>query len=348
MKSIRSRLRRARPAFAGIAAIIAALAVVLGLGAAPALAAGPLVAQFCQTSNGGYCLNNWNGSNQAVKMYQGGVGNEDFVAENVPGRCGGKVTSTCPFANKAFDSRYGGFPIVQLVYEPDGRCLGTQSTANSSAYLGGCNNTSSGTGGADGTIFVDHDGYLINLFWTNKGQFGDNAACMSGNASNGGSITLDLETSSGCPKWAIGASAVVSYAQAIENGDPEVGWHGGDVPYLWGGGHESSPGPSVTDANGGPGVGLDCSGFTRWVYDLAYGSDVLGSGSTINQDEEMTRVSSPAPGDLVFFGPSLSSSTHVGVYIGNGQMIDEPHTGTVVETDTVSSAFGNILGYFRL
>jgi hypothetical protein len=343
---ILQRLRRVR---AAAAILPVALGVTLGVFAAPASAASSLgTANFCQTSSGNLCLNDWNGSNQAVKMYQGGVGNEDFVAENVPGRCGGgKVTSNCPFANTAFDSRYAGFPIVQLVYVPGGKCVGTQSATNSSAYLGGCNSTSSGDGGADGTIFVDHDGYLINLFWTNKGQFGDNAACMSGGTSNGGSITLDLATSSGCPKWAVGLSSVVSFAQAIENGYPETGWRGGDVPYIWGGGHEGTPGPSVTDSNGAAGVGLDCSGFSRWVYDLAYGSDVLGSGSTVNQDEEMTRVSSPVPGDLVFFGPSLSSSVHVGVYIGNNQMIDEPAPGDVVRTDTISSAFGNILGYFE-
>ncbi|HEV3173374.1 MAG TPA: hypothetical protein VGZ32_23705 [Actinocrinis sp.] len=210
MKAIRYRLRRARPAFAGIAAIIGALAVVLGLGAAPALAAGgPLVAQFCQTSNGGYCLNDWNGSNQAVKMYQGGVGNETFVAQPVDGRCGGKVTSTCPFANTTFDARYAGFPIVQLVYLPNGKCVATDSSAN--PVLGTCNNTSSGNGGSNGTIFVDHGGYLINLYWSNQDQHGADASCMSGAASNGGTITLNLDTASGCPTWDFGLYEATNY-----------------------------------------------------------------------------------------------------------------------------------------
>lgn len=345
MSLIMRYLRRTR---AATAVVLMAAALSAGFAAAPANAASSLsTAHFCQTSSGDYCLNNWNGSGGVVKMYQSGVGNEDFVAETVPGRCGGKVTSSCPFSNSGFASRYAGFPIVQLVYQPDGRCVSTQSTTNANAYLGACNNPSSGSGGADGTIFVNHDGYLINVFWSNKDQHGSSASCMSGAASNGGAIDLNLATGSGCPRWAIGASAIVSYAQAIENGDPEVGWHGGGVPYIWGGGHEATPGPSVTDANGAPGVGLDCSGFSRWVYALAYGSDVLGPGSTVNQDEEMTRVGSPVPGNLVFFGPSLGSSVHVGIYIGNNQMIDEPAPGDVVRTDTISSAFGNILGYFE-
>jgi cell wall-associated NlpC family hydrolase len=40
-----------------------------------------------------------------------------------------------------------------------------------------------------------------------------------------------------------------------------------------------------------------------------------------------------APGDLVFFGSPIH---HVGIYIGGGQMVSAPHTGTVVK---VQSAF---------
>ena len=80
------------------------------------------------------------------------------------------------------------------------------------------------------------------------------------------------------------------------------------------------------------GIGLDCSGFSRWAYDLAYGRDVLGSGNTNSQIGEMTRVSSPVAGDLVFFGFSPTDTDHVGIYIGNGNMINAAETGTQVET----------------
>jgi hypothetical protein len=83
-------------------------------------------------------------------------------------------------------------------------------------------------------------------------------------------------------------------------------------------------------------VGLDCSGFSRWIYDLAYGRDVLGAGNTNDHISEMTRVSSPVPGDLVFFGTDPSNTHHVGVYIGNGQMINAFQTGTVIQTNNIS------------
>jgi cell wall-associated NlpC family hydrolase len=39
------------------------------------------------------------------------------------------------------------------------------------------------------------------------------------------------------------------------------------------------------------------------------------------------------PGDLVFF----YGLDHVGIYIGNGQFVDAPHTGSVVRIDNLSS-----------
>ena len=39
------------------------------------------------------------------------------------------------------------------------------------------------------------------------------------------------------------------------------------------------------------------------------------------------------PGDLVFFGTSLSNITHVGIYIGSNLMIDAPHTGAFVRIE---------------
>ena len=154
-------------------------------------------------------------------------------------------------------------------------------------------------------------------------------------------------------------SKIVSYAEDIENGDAEPGWNGGwpggDIQYVWGGGHEAQPGPSTGTCVGDPqslsctdpgAIGLDCSGFARWVYDLAYGQDVLGAGATGNQIQEMTRVSSPVAGDLVFFGASASDTEHVGVYIGNGEMINSYDTGTVVQTNTVSAG-GNLIGYYQ-
>ena len=152
-------------------------------------------------------------------------------------------------------------------------------------------------------------------------------------------------------------NVIVQYATAIMNGQAEAGWAGGAVPYSWGGGHDTSPGPSTGTCDGYTGsikpcpatvtTGVDCSGFARWVYSLAYGHDVLGGGNTNMELSRMTKVSAPAPGDLVFYGSSDGNTEHVGVYIGNGKMIDALKTGTHVEVDNVS-VMSNLLGYWQI
>jgi cell wall-associated NlpC family hydrolase len=94
-------------------------------------------------------------------------------------------------------------------------------------------------------------------------------------------------------------------------------------------------------------LGVDCSGFTRWVYSLEFGSDVLGGTNTDGQIAELGTTSNPVPGDLVFFGTSTTNTHHVGIWLGNGNMIDALHTGSNVETDPVSAG-GTIAGYSHL
>lgn len=87
-------------------------------------------------------------------------------------------------------------------------------------------------------------------------------------------------------------------------------------PYQWG-----ATGPNS----------FDCSGFTQYVYKQALGIDISRTTDTqINSGREVS-YSELQPGDLVF-----PNSNHVGIYIGNGQMIHSPQTGDVVKISTVS------------
>ena len=75
---------------------------------------------------------------------------------------------------------------------------------------------------------------------------------------------------------------------------------------------------------------FDCSGFTSYVYRAVMGIEIGGSTySQINAGIEVS-YSELQPGDLVF-----PHSGHVGIYIGNGQMIHAPQTGDVVKVAPV-------------
>jgi len=68
--------------------------------------------------------------------------------------------------------------------------------------------------------------------------------------------------------------------------------------------------------------GFDCSGFTGYVYRMA-GKSIPRTAEA--QRVASTKVSNPAPGDLVFFG---FPAYHVGIYAGPGKLYDSQRTGT--------------------
>ncbi|MFK8909559.1 NlpC/P60 family protein [Streptomyces sp. YS-3] len=82
-------------------------------------------------------------------------------------------------------------------------------------------------------------------------------------------------------------------------------------PYVWG-----ATGPSA----------FDCSGLTQAAWSAAGVSLPRTTYTQINSGPRVSR-SDLAPGDLVFFYSGIS---HVGLYIGGGQMIHAPHPGAPV------------------
>ncbi|MFC6082656.1 C40 family peptidase [Sphaerisporangium aureirubrum] len=159
------------------------------------------------------------------------------------------------------------------------------------------------------------------------------------------------------PPAATGA-VIVQYATDIKNGKAVGSWAGGLVPYVWGGGHKSAPGPSLGTCSGYSGsirpcpanrtVGTDCSGFARWVYALAYGTDVFGGVNTNGQIARLRRFDIGQPGDLVFFGTKVSNTRHVAVFAGGNQVINALKTGTNIRVDNLTGMSGRLPGFYRL
>lgn len=90
-------------------------------------------------------------------------------------------------------------------------------------------------------------------------------------------------------------------------------------PYAWG-----ASGPNS----------FDCSGLVYWVF-RKFGSYL--PRTVRGQYNAGTPVSKSdlRPGDLVFF----RNFTHVGIYIGNGNFVHAPHTGTRVRVESLSRPY---------
>jgi cell wall-associated NlpC family hydrolase len=84
---------------------------------------------------------------------------------------------------------------------------------------------------------------------------------------------------------------------------------------------------------------FDCSGFTYYLYKTQLGitlprSSYLQPGSGIRIEKSELR-----PGDLVFFGAAGSRISHVGLYIGDGNMIHASSGKGVIRIDTINSGW---------
>ncbi len=87
-------------------------------------------------------------------------------------------------------------------------------------------------------------------------------------------------------------------------------------PYVWG-----AAGPSA----------FDCSGLVVWAYAQEGIALPHYTGSLWNSGVHVAR-NDLEPGDLVFFFADIS---HVGIYVGDGMMIDAPDFGVPVHVEPV-------------
>ena len=102
------------------------------------------------------------------------------------------------------------------------------------------------------------------------------------------------------------------------------------TPYVWGG---AAPG------------GFDCSGLVMYTF-AQLGVSIPHSTYAIWNYGVAVPFDQLQPGDMVFF----DGLGHMGLYIGGGEMVDAPHTGAVVEVDTIDSGYwqANYVGARRI
>jgi cell wall-associated NlpC family hydrolase len=118
---------------------------------------------------------------------------------------------------------------------------------------------------------------------------------------------------------------------ALHDAESQIG-----KPYEWG-----AAGPDR----------YDCSGLVMWSYGRVGVHLDHWTGDQWNEGAHVSR-SALRPGDLVFFAYNTSDPStihHVGMYVGNGQMVDAPFTGADVRYDSAyrSDYIGAVRPYQR-
>ena len=133
-------------------------------------------------------------------------------------------------------------------------------------------------------------------------------------------------------------------ASAVESAISAAREHLGTI-YAWGGG--SLSGPSEGWGIDAGIVGFDCSGLTRYAYAQAGISIPRNSSAQYSALPKVSR-SDLTRGDLVFWATDTSRPStihHVALYIGEGQMLEAPESGSVVRVS--SMRWGGFIGGAR-
>lgn len=86
-----------------------------------------------------------------------------------------------------------------------------------------------------------------------------------------------------------------------------------------------------------PEIGFDCSGFTQYIY-ATYRNKQIPRVST-DQYKYSKLVKHPMIGDLVFFADPGCEVGHVGIYVGNGEMIHSGRSTGVIRTNFVNNSY---------
>ncbi|MCR6483007.1 NlpC/P60 family protein [Amycolatopsis sp. OK19-0408] len=126
----------------------------------------------------------------------------------------------------------------------------------------------------------------------------------------------------------------------------------GKYPYSWGGGNQNGPTKGICCSPGGHDdsnvVGFDCSGLTQYAFYQGARLNIGGDSRTQYNTGYKVPLSQRKAGDLVFYSDDGSASGiyHVGIYTGNGRIIEATRAGSGpdVRERTFSSGESDVLG----
>jgi len=170
--------------------------------------------------------------------------------------------------------------------------------------------TGSGTGAGAGS------GDLARLFASLTAAPAGTAASAPAAAGTTGAGSVPSPAPAPTVPAATGSTATGTAGAVLETARQYLG-----VPYVWGG-------ESLAEG------GLDCSGLVQLVFG-AHGVDLPRvARDQMRQGTEVASLAQAQPGDLVV----QRGGKHIGIYLGDGQMIHAPKPGRTVEITPVTDA----------
>lgn len=217
---------------------------------------------------------------------------------------------------------YADYLSVGGYSEPSPVATTTSTGAVGVAYTSGSVNLRSGDSTATGVIAVLPVGTELSLTGNVSGGF---AEADTGYGFGWISTDYISDSAPAAPAAAeeapvaapvsTGGQALVDFAMQFQG-----------YPYVWAGNTPS---------------GFDCSGFTQYVVQNVYGYDITHSTDIQAGYGPYVAWGEWAPGDLVFFTNTGGSGyySHVGIYIGDGQMIHAENAGTGVRISSLYSDY---------
>lgn len=169
--------------------------------------------------------------------------------------------------------------------------------------------------------------------------------------SGGGMAGAPVQTRAYVPKiLALAASKYTGAAQATMPTDGSIGSRIAAVamqqlgkPYAWGGGGPQGATTGIRDGGYADQcgdyakVGFDCSGLVQFAVYQASGGKLTVPRTAAEQARSAgvavpARLDAMQVGDLVAFdnGERVSGADHIGIYVGNGQMVNAPQSCKLV------------------
>lgn len=133
---------------------------------------------------------------------------------------------------------------------------------------------------------------------------------------------------------AIGPQAGGEFGDRVVNAALEFE---GTAPYVWGGGDVTGP-----TRGSSAGVGFDCSGLVQYAVYQASGGTAVADRPADTQARQGKAVSRDdmRPGDIIAFKDSGAGSYHhIGIYMGNQQMVHAPTFGETVKVSSLTESY---------